>query len=36
MLCEGSYVYVKGKIYKVPADLKEVASSSLLGFWEKK
>lgn len=35
MLVEGSYTYQRGAIYKIPADLKEVASSSLMGFFEK-
>jgi len=35
MLVEGSYTYQKGVIYKIPADLKEVASSPLMGFFEK-
>jgi Rab GDP dissociation inhibitor len=35
MLVEGSYVYRKGKVYKVPATAMEVATSSLLGVFEK-
>lgn len=35
MLVEGSYVYRKGAIYKVPATVAEVATSSLMGFFEK-
>lgn len=35
MLVEGSYVYRKGKVYKVPATPMEVATSPLLGFLEK-
>jgi len=35
VLIDGSYVYQKGKIYKVPADLAEVTSSPLMGFMEK-
>uniref|UniRef100_UPI00398E343A rab GDP dissociation inhibitor beta-like n=1 Tax=Pristiophorus japonicus TaxID=55135 RepID=UPI00398E343A len=32
---EGSYVYKKGKIYKVPSTEKEALGSNLLGFMEK-
>ncbi|XP_051889704.1 rab GDP dissociation inhibitor beta [Pristis pectinata] len=32
---EGSYVYKKGKIYKVPSTEKEALASNLLGFMEK-
>uniref|UniRef100_A0A7S1KQV9 Rab GDP dissociation inhibitor n=1 Tax=Percolomonas cosmopolitus TaxID=63605 RepID=A0A7S1KQV9_9EUKA len=32
---EGSYVYKKGKIHKVPATPAEVAKSPLMGFFEK-
>jgi len=35
MLVEGSYVYRKGYIYKVPVTVTEVAASSLMGFFEK-
>jgi len=34
-LVEGSFVVVKDKIQKVPSNLTEVASSNLMGFWEK-
>lgn len=34
-LVEGSYVYRKGKIYKVPVTPMEAATSPLLGFFEK-
>eukprot|EP00761_Pharyngomonas_kirbyi_P011552 gb/GECH01011577.1/.p1 GENE.gb/GECH01011577.1/~~gb/GECH01011577.1/.p1 ORF type:complete len:444 (+),score=110.38 gb/GECH01011577.1/:1-1332(+) len=36
MLVEGSYVWRKGKIYKVPATGKEALNSSLLGIFEKR
>lgn len=36
MLIEGSYVWRKGKIYKVPATAKEALSSPLLGLFEKR
>jgi Rab GDP dissociation inhibitor len=35
MLVEGSYTFQKGKIFKIPANLTEVASSPLMGFFEK-
>lgn len=35
LLVDGSYVYRKGKIYKVPVTPMEAATSSLLGFFEK-
>jgi Rab GDP dissociation inhibitor len=35
VLIDGSYVYQKGKIYKVPADLGEVTTSPLMSFLEK-
>ncbi|KAK1906997.1 Rab GDP dissociation inhibitor beta [Dissostichus eleginoides] len=33
---EGSYVYKKGKIYKVPSTEAEALSSSLMGLFEKR
>lgn len=33
---EGSYVYREGKIYKIPADEREVLGSSLMGLFEKR
>jgi len=31
----GSYVYTKGKVYKIPATVQETVSTPLLGFFEK-
>ncbi|ELP94268.1 Rab GDP dissociation inhibitor alpha, putative [Entamoeba invadens IP1] len=31
----GSYVYTKGKVYKIPATVAETVSTPLLGFFEK-
>ncbi|KAL0484289.1 Rab GDP dissociation inhibitor Gdi1 [Acrasis kona] len=36
LLIDGSYVYRKGKVYKVPATAMEVATTSLLGMFEKR
>jgi len=35
-VCDGSYVYRTGKIYKVPTTAAEVMGSSLMGFFEKR